>query len=493
MGTTLVNSFESKLTPTPHPYLTGAWTPCTTEMDADEMEVIGEIPKDLSGVYVRNTENPLHDAIGVYHPFDGDGMIHTISFKDGQATYKNRFVRTKGFEAEQEAGRSLWAGIAGNPKKSEREGWGARGRMKDSSSTDVVVHGGDILSTFYMCGEGYQLDPYTMENRGTANWVPDEGVSAHPKVDPRTGELLFFNYSKKPPFMHYGVVGADKSLKHFIPIELPGARMPHDMAFTENYSILIDLPLFWKEDLLKQGIHSASYHEHLPTRFAVVPRFGSVNEIKWFEAAPTYVLHWTNAWEEGDEIVVDGYFQDDPDPQPIEMPGVDPRFGKLLANISYHSFKPKLHRWRFNMVTGETKEERLHDELVEFGTINQNMAGRPYRYLYSATAVPGWFLFGGLVKHDLLTGDTQNLSFGKNRFGSEAPFAPRDGAVDEDDGYLVSFITDMNEDRSECVIIDAKDIAAGPVARIILPHRLSSGTHTVWASHDEISRQRAAV
>ncbi|PQA86574.1 carotenoid oxygenase family protein [Hyphococcus luteus] len=487
MSVAVINEFESRIPPNDHPYLNGAWTPVTREMDADEMEVIGEIPQDLSGVYVRNSENPLFEAIGTYHPFDGDGMIHAISFRDGKAQYRNRFVRTKGFLEEQKAGHSLWAGIAANPAKAERPGWGARGRMKDASSTDVVVHAGEIVSTFYMCGEGYLLDPYTLEDHGTAGWVPEEGISAHPKIDLETGEMLFFNYSKKAPYMHYGVVGPDRKLKHFTPIPLPGPRLPHDMAFTKNYSIFADLPLFWDEELLKAGIHSNRFHQNLPTRFAIVPRYGSVNDIRWFEAAPTYVLHWMNAWEEGDEIILDGYFQEDPDPAPLDIPGVDKRFGKLLANIDENSFKPKLHRWRFNMRTGETIEERLDERLLEFGTFNQKFAGVKSRYAYSTTTKPGWFLFTGLVKHDLETGDSWSLEFGDERYGSEAPFAPRVGAKDEDDGYIVSFIIDMKEDRSECVIIDAKDIAAGPVARVILPHRISSGTHATWATHEEIA------
>ncbi|MFN3214836.1 MAG: carotenoid oxygenase family protein [Henriciella sp.] len=492
MSARLVNEYKSTIQPTDHPYLTGAWTPSTKEYDAEDMTVIGEIPKDLSGIYIRNTENPLHEAIGVYHPFDGDGMLHAISFKDGKATYRNRFVRTEGFEAEQAAGQSLWAGVATNPAKSIRDdGWGARGRMKDASSTDVVVHAGEIVSTFYMCGEGYLLDPYTLEPKGTAAWVPDHGVSAHPKIDPRTGEMLFFNYFKEPPYYNYGVVGPDKKLKHFVPIELPGARMPHDMTFTENYAIHIDLPLFWEAELLKRGIHSVQFHDSLPTRFGIIPRMGSANEIKWFEAAPTYVLHWVNAYEEGDEVVVDGYFQEDPDPEPLEWKDGDKRFGKLLANIDGLSFRPKLHRWRFNMRTGETREERLHDSIVEFGTMNQQFAGIKNRYVYSKTFIPGRFLFGGVTKHDLETGDSATLEFGEQRYGSEAPFAPRIGAESEDDGYLVSFITDMKEDRSECIIVDAKDLEAGPVARIILPQRISSGTHATWASHDEIAPFRS--
>ena len=115
----------SSLKASNHPYLGGAWTPLLEEVNASDLDVIaGRIPDDIDGVYLRNTENQVHQPLGRYHPFDGDGMIHAISFRDGRANYRNRFVRTKGFAAEQEAGRSLWAGTMENQKKSVRPGWG---------------------------------------------------------------------------------------------------------------------------------------------------------------------------------------------------------------------------------------------------------------------------------------------------------------------------------------------------------------------------------
>src|SRR5664279_3802301 len=167
-----------------HPYRTGAWRTQTTEWKADDLDVIGELPADLEGLYLRNTENPVHPALERYHPFDGDGMVHVVGFERGRAFYRNRFVRTDGFLAEQVAGGPLWAGIAEKPEWSRREdGWGARGRMKDASSTDVVVHNGVALTTFYQCGDAYQLDG-ALADRGRAAWVPATGISAHPKLDP---------------------------------------------------------------------------------------------------------------------------------------------------------------------------------------------------------------------------------------------------------------------------------------------------------------------
>ncbi|MFT7244479.1 MAG: carotenoid cleavage dioxygenase-like enzyme [Candidatus Azotimanducaceae bacterium] len=479
MKITYENQVPHTLQTNQHPYMSGAWTPNFTEFDAEDLDVIGTIPADIDGVYIRNTENPVHEPIGNYHPFDGDGMLHTMTFKNGKASYKNRFIRTRGFAAEQEAGAALWTGVANNPAMSKRPGPCTQDGIKDSSSTDVVVHAGKILSTFWQCGEGYRLDPLTLEQEGIESWTPIDGISAHAKVDENTGDLLFFNYSKYPPYQHYGVVNKDNRLVHYTPVPLPGPRLPHDMAFSENYSILADFPLFWDPELLAKGRHHPTYYPDMPSRFAILPRYGNQNDIQWFEAASTYVLHWGNAFEDGDEVVLDGYFQEDPDPAPL--PNLPPAVGKFMANIDEQSFKSKLHRWRFNLKTGAVTEQHLDHRILEFGTFNQRYAGRKSRYHYSTWTRPGWFLFSGVVKHDLETGDSWQLAFGDERYGSEAPFVPRINAKDEDDGYLVSFITDMRLDQSECILIDAKDIEAGPVCRIILPHRISSGTHATWA------------
>ncbi len=473
----------STLQPSNHPYLNGAWTPQHEEVTATALDVIeGTIPSDIDGIYLRNTENQLHQPLGRYHPFDGDGMIHQIDFKNGQASYRNRFVRTRCFQAEQTAGGSLWGGLMDGPSVSKRPGFGAHGHLKDSSSTDIIVHAGKAISTFYQCGEAYVLDPETLEQLGVAPWVPLDGISAHCKVDDRTGELLFFNYSVHAPYMHYGVVDRFGTLTDYVPVPLPGPRLPHDMAFSENWSIVNDLPLFWDAELLKRDIHAARMHDGLPSRFALIPRHGKTKDIRWFEAAPTFILHYLNAYEEGDEVVMDAYFQEDPMPEPLENAD---GYGHMMAYVDEHSFKPKLHRWRFNLADGTTREERLDDRILEFGMINQRFAGQRHRYIYSSSAKPGWFLFNGFVKHDLETGASSTVMLEDGRYASEAPFAPRTGTgigtVDEDDGYLVSFITDENRGTSECILIDCKRFEDGPVCRIALPHMISSGTHSHWA------------
>ena len=478
-----------------HPYRTGPWQPQTTEWKADDLQVVeGEIPKDLDGVYLRNTENPVHPSLKNYHPFDGDGMVHVVGFRDGTAFYRNRFIRTDGLMAEQDAGHALWAGLAERPSSSLRtDGWGARTRMKDASSTDITVHRGTALSTFYQCGDMYRIDPMSAETMGKETWngaFPFEwGVSAHPKVDDRTGEMLFFNYSKEAPYMHYGVVDANNDLSHYIDVPLPGPRLPHDMAFTENYAIVNDCPLFWDPEALKHDAHMARFHRDMPMRLGVIPRKGRTEDIRWFDAEATYVLHWVNAYEEGDEIVLDGFFQGDPEPADNGMGNAWERAFRFLALDRMQS---RLHRWRLNLTTGEVKEQQLSDSITEFGMMNGAHAGQTYRYAYAATGKPSWFLFDGLVKHDLQGGTEERFSFDDGVYGSETAMAPRVGSTAEDDGYLITLTTDMNTDESYAVIFDAARVGDGPVCKLRLPERISSGTHSTWAAGDELRRWQTA-
>jgi carotenoid cleavage dioxygenase len=477
-----VSRIESRLPPDDdHPYRTGAWQPQQVEYDADDCDVVeGAIPRELDGVYLRNTENPVMPALGGrYHPFDGDGMLHAIRFRDGRASYRNRFVRTEGLAAELAAGAPQWAGIIEKPSASLRDGWGARGRMKDASSTDVVVHAGRALTTFYQCGDAYQLDPVSLAQHGPAPWARGGagfGISAHPKLDPATGELLWFGYGTHAPYLTFGVLDARGRAIHQQPVPLPGPRLPHDMAFTEHYAVLNDFPLFWEPELLAKGVHRPRWHPEMPSRFAVVPRRGG--EPRWFEATATYVLHWINAYEDGDEIVLDGYHQADPLPKPDPTDGL---YAGIKRMLCIYAMGARPHRWRFDLRTGAVREERLYEDISEFPSIHYARAGRRHRYVWSMTAKRGWFLFDGLVRYDLETGAEQRWKYPDGVYASEAPMAPLAGSHAEDGGWIVTFVSDVARDRSECHVFDAAHIADGPIARVALPARMSSGTHACWA------------
>ncbi len=471
-----------------HPYRSGPWRPQVHEYDAWDLEVEGHIPEDLAGVYLRNTENALFEPVQRYHPFDGDGLMHAMSFDNGQARYASRFVKTDGFRAEQQACESLWAGIAENPGLAKAEtGSGARTMMKDNGSTDVVVHRGSALASFYQCGKLWAMDPITLEDQGPLawnGWFPSDGVSAHQKVDAHTGDLLFFNYTTTAPYMHYGVVDRDGTLANWTEIPLAGSRLPHDMAFTENWSILNEFPLGWDPQGLADGYYKNRFFNDTPTRFALIPRHGSTDQIRWFEADPTFVLHWANAYEDGDEVVLDGFFQHNPACLGYERPSPD---FKGFESLDINAFASRAHRWRFNLATGQTREESLTDTVTEFPMINGRYGGRRHRYIYEARGAHGLFAFNGLIKRDVESGTEELFEFEPGVFVSETVMAPRVGSRGEDDGYLITFSIDVNADESQCLIFDAAQLAAGPVTRIRLPERICSGTHATWASAEDLA------
>ena len=213
----------------------------------------------------------------------------------------------------------------------------------------MVVHAGQAVTSFWQCGDLYRLDPLTLDTLGATawdGWFPSAGVSAHTKVDPATGEMFFFSYGLEAPYLHYGVVDAEDRLVHHTPVPLPGPRLPHDMAFTTDHVILNAFPMYWDERLLARGHFALSMHDE-PSRFAVLPRRGGVDDIRWFEADPTYVLHFTNAWEEGDEVVLEGFHQDQPMPRPDVSDDM-----WMFRYLALDWMETRLHRWRFDLRTG---------------------------------------------------------------------------------------------------------------------------------------------
>jgi len=464
-----------------HPYLRGFYRPTACETTAQLDEVVGEIPRDLHGVYVRNGPNPRHAARGRYHWFDGDGMVHAISLEDGRATYRSRFVRTRGFEAEEAAGKALYSGLLESTDSNP-----ADQPYKDTGNTDVISHGGSLYALWYMSGAAHELDPVELTTVGPATFGRERPLrmSAHAKVDRHSDELLFFDYGPRRPYLSYGVISAQHKLVHRVDIDLPGPRLPHDMAFTEHHAILMDLPVYPRPEALQEKRWIVAYHHDQPARFGVIPRRGGGDSIRWFEAEPCYVYHSFNAWEEGDEVVMIGCRCSDP--MPTIDPDDPPELARGLANLRLDA---RLHCWRFNLRDGSTREHALDDQNCEFPTMADAYLGRRSRFGY-AMSIPktSTLLFDGIVKYDLHDGSSDRLAFGEGCFGSEAPFAARASAASEDDGYLLSLV--RTPEQSELWIVDAAEPSRGPLARVAIPVEVPLGFHACWVPPSELQRRR---
>lgn len=463
------------LTTAVSPYLRDNFSPVQAEITADDLLVIGDLPRDLSGMFIRNGPNPQFPPLNPYHWFDGDGMVHGVQIGDGKAAYRNRYVQTRGFKLEQNAGRAIWTSLMAPPQLNN-----PYGSFKNTANTALVSHAGRLLA-LWEGGEPYEIEapglktlgPYTYEGKLVS------AFTAHPKIDAITGEMMFFGYSLVvPPYLRYGVVSAQGELVRTVPIDLPTGVMMHDFAITEHYTLLMDLPLTFRLERLQRGEPAYLFEPDSPSRFGILPRHGDSSSIRWFEAPACYVLHTLNAYEVGEEVVLIACRMN----------------GTTFLNIPSKPYNskgdiPRLHRWRFNLRTGEVREEVLDDVASEFPSVNKQRLGQQNRYGYTARIVNGSPLFiqDGLLKYDFINGFSQMHNFGLGRYGGEAVFVPRPNGTAEDDGWLLTFVYDTAKETSELVLVNPQDLTAEPVARILIPQRVPYGFHGTWIAETHIA------
>jgi carotenoid cleavage dioxygenase len=292
--------------------------------------------------------------------------------------------------------------------------------------------------------------------------------------------------------MHYGVVRPDGQLLHHVPVPLPGPRLPHDMAVTEHYSIVHDLPLFHDEEAMKLGRHKIDFHPELPTRFGVIPRYGKSEELRWFEFTPCFLYHVVNAWEEGDWITMVACRY-----MPATRPDGSIDAARTAKNVAELVMTARLWCWRMNVKTGE-REERCLDahRNVEFPTCNSALTGRRTRYGYlvdhSETVTLQW---NGIRKFDLDTG--QSLSAWSDdaeaSWYSEPWFAAADQPCGEDHGYVIAFQFNAKTQQQTLDIFDARDLNKGPVAQVAMPRHVPTGFHGCWMASTRIPHWHGAA
>jgi carotenoid cleavage dioxygenase len=459
---------------TTSPFLQGNFAPVHEEVTVENLRVIGQLPGELRGMFVRNGPNPQFAPIGKYHWFDGDGMLHGVRLGDGKASYRNRYVQTAGWREEHAAGKALWTGLAMPPDLTKL----TQGKplFKNAANTALVWHDGRLLA-LWEGGEPHEIDVPDLNTIGpyTYDGKLRHPFTAHPKVDAATGEMMLFGYSALSPFVQYSVVNADGERMRTVPVKLRRPVMMHDFAVTEHYSIFMDLPVVTSMVGLERGESMMRYAREMGSRFGILPRHGKHHEIKWFESPSCYVFHTLNAYEDGDEVVLLACRM--PEFSDISGPPTTSR----NVNAMPMSLTPALYEWRFNLVNGETKEKPCDDLLAEFPRVNDALLGRRTRFGYALGLA-----MGDLLKYDLANGTSQKHPVGEGRFAGEAVFVARPDAKGEDDGWLVTYVFDQSSETSELIVVDAQDFTAGPLARVLLPVRVPFGFHGIWLGEEQL-------
>jgi carotenoid cleavage dioxygenase len=452
----------------PSPFLSGLLTPVTDERDDRDLEVVGELPAGLRGMFVRNGPNPQFAPIGRYHPFDGDGMVHAVYVEDGTARYRNRWIESKGLLAERKRGAAQFGGLA-ELSRIDPEVVAEAGIVKNTANTHTVRHADRILALMEACPPT-QL---SRELETLGEWDFDGrlqgAMTAHPKVDPVNGELHFFGYSPFPPYLRYHVADASGALVHSTDIELPDPVMMHDFALTEHHVLFLDAPALFDVHAAMAGGPLVRWEPEQGTRLGVLARRGDGASIRWFELDPSYVVHVFNAWDDGERIELRA-------PRFAAMPG-----GFAFDNPTGRE-APMPWRWSIDLAAGTVHDEQTDDRAGEFPRVNDQLASRRTRYLYNCQART-WefeFEFHGVVKYDLDADTSQARHYAPSEVSGEHVFAPDPDGTAEDDGWLLSFVTDRATDTTDLVVLDARDVAAEPVARVRIPRRVPIGFHANW-------------
>ncbi|HEY0300896.1 MAG TPA: carotenoid oxygenase family protein, partial [Rhizomicrobium sp.] len=456
-----------------NPYLTGNFGPLGTEDDFADLKISGEIPKALRGAFYRNGPNPQFPPRDPnHHWFAGDGMLHAFFVEDGRVSYRNRYVRTPKWALENAAGKSLF-GTFGNPMTTDPS---AMGTDSGVANTNVVWHAGKLLAL----EEGHQpfeVDPVTLEPRG---YLPLAGAAgrftAHPKMDPETGEMVFFGYGigamPMSAGMAYGVADKTGKVTRLDQFQAPYASMIHDFCVTRNYVLFPVLPLSASLQRAMSGKPPFAWEPELGGRIGLMARNAGVETIRWLNTDPCYVFHPMNAWEEGDKLFADVM-------QYANAP--------LFPNADGSPGQPAsayLVRWEIDL-TGKTdtvKQTRIDDVAGEFPRLDERRAGLSYRHGYFAadTSDTGKILFNAIAHIDFKTGKRALHELPKGDAPGEPIFVPKSETAAEGDGWLVALVYRGAEDRTDFVVYDASDVAKGPIGTAQLPRRVPFGFHGNW-------------
>jgi carotenoid cleavage dioxygenase len=456
-------------TTTHNPYLTANFAPVKEEATAADLPVTGAIPSALAGRYLRNGPNPIVDPDpGAYHWFTGDGMLHAVELRDGRAvSYRNRWVRTDGA-----------AGALGEkPLPGQPDDVFIGGTSK--ANTAVVAHAGRILALVEVCLPTEVRPDLTTVGRSDFGGRLRSPMTAHPKVDPVTGEMHFFGYDiMGPPWLRYHVVDAGGALVRTEDIDIRGPAMVHDFCITERHVVFFDLPVVFDMELVGKQPFPFAWRPDYGARVGVMPRGGGNADVRWHDVELCYVYHPLNAYDmgtgdvsrdNGDERVVVDVVRH-------ETMFADDRYGPGDRPTT-------LDRWTIDLAGGAVREERLDDRAQELPRVDQRVVGRRHRYGYApmySVAAPGDVSFGGLVKHDLERSTTTERSFGAGESAGEAVFVPASDDAGEDEGWLLSLVYDAARDASDLVVLDAADFTGPEVARVHLPQRVPYGFHGWW-------------
>ncbi|KAK6917170.1 Carotenoid oxygenase [Dillenia turbinata] len=480
----------------PRVQIAGNFSPVPEQPVQQFLPVAGIIPDCISGVYVRNGANPLFEPVAGHHFFDGDGMIHAVKLENGSASYACRFTETHRLLQEKELGRPMFPkaigelhGHSGIARLLLFYARGLFGILDHSHGTGVanagLVYFNDRLLAMSEDDLPYQVRINRSGDLETVGRYDFNGrlkstMIAHPKLDPDSGELFALSYDVvQKPYLKYFKFSPDGTKSPDVEIPLPVPTMMHDFAITENFVVIPDQQVVFKLQEMIGGGSPVIYDKNKMSRFGILRKEATnAEDIIWVDVPDCFCFHLWNAWEEPetDEVVVIGSCMTPPD---------------SIFNECDENLQSVLSEIRLNLKSGKSTRKPIIAESeqvnLEAGMVNRNLLGRKTRFAYLAIAEP-WPKVSGFAKVDLQTGKVEKFYYGENKYGGEPFFLPRNGNSDEeDDGYILAFVHDEEEWKSELEIVNSKTLKLE--ATVKLPSRVPYGFHGTFVSAKDFKNQ----
>jgi len=448
-------------------------SPTRFEADVYDCEVWGQIPTDIEGTFVRmqcdfEYRPPKNEWMT---GFNGDGHISRFRFANGSVDYKGRYVKTQRIMAERAARKRLF-GVYRNHFTDDPS---VANISRSAANTHSYWHGGKL---FVLKEDSlpWTVDPHTLETLGPWDFngkYTATSMSAHPKIDPVTGEMIAYGYQAKGDLSDdiavYTMNPKGEIIKE-VWLKSPYLGIIHDIAITQKYVLIPVIARTTSLERLKSGEPMWEWNGNLPTMVGVLPRHGEAKDVRWYKGPARNTLHFLNATDRGSKITME------------------------LPTSSGERDPSQIRRWTFDL---KSKKDSFQEDVVSttpgiLPRMDDRFLSLDYRYAYVGsrdTSVPadtkrapgmGPFTSNVMQRLDTKTGEIKQCHVEPVQSLQENMFVPRKGSTEEGDGYVMAVASNYESMTSDLVIADARRIEEGVIATVKLPFRLRSGTHTNW-------------
>jgi carotenoid cleavage dioxygenase len=481
----------------------GFGAPIRFEAEILDCEVVGSIPKDIDGVFYRvGAEWYMPSKFKDDAILNADGYVSMFRIRNGRVSYRGRWVRTERFEHNLAAGRQLY-GYYRNPYTDDPSiSDASHPNRRTVSNTAPLIYGGKLFS-LKEDGLPYELDPNTLATRGHwdagGSWK-SQTFSAHPKLDPLSGEMVSFGYEASglaSDDLYIATVNAQGKVTDSVTVKVPYVSVIHDMAVTHRHVVIPFGGYVTSQQRLKEGKIHWGWDASKPSMIGVIPRGGSAKDMRWFKGPERCMMHTFNAYSEGNKVI-------------LYAPFYDSNFFPFFPPIDGTPWNPAKARAFIRKITLDLdkRSDQYQEEILwpmqvgDLGKVDPRFMTLETRYLYTmftdndrlmdrAKMGPGQFgtPSNSYGRFDVKTGEVQKYFAGPVHALQECSFVPRktaSGGAAEGDGYLVGVASNYAELRSELIIADAQRLADGDIARVILPFRISPQVHGIWANANEL-------